>query len=482
MTIRLRLTIIYSSILALTLVIFGVSLYTIQSQSTLAKLEQDLMEGSNIINEPRMRRFFLNAAIEFLDKSPKAPKPFSEFDEEGPLSGIQEREIVRILDPSGNLVASPFGRDEDSLPLSEEALESLQQQEAIFEMDVVMGEEFLIFSRPVIENGEVVYILQVARSLTERNRTLRSLSTILLTSGSFMILIAFVVGWVLSGLALKPIDRITETAKAIGEESDFSRRVDHTGKEDEVGKLANTFNHMLVRLQNAFQRVERSFQQQRDFVSDVSHELRTPLTTLRGNLGLLSHKPTIPEDEKEDILSDMEEESDRMIRLVNDLLMLAHADARQSLAREVLSIDTMLEDIVRGANLLDLKQQIHLDVENVLQIHGDRDAFKQVMLILLDNAIKYSEDDISLCAYVMENKVVIQVEDKGQGISAEELAHVFDRFYRSEENHTTPGFGLGLSIAQSLVEGMGGEISIESQIGEGSIITLAFPQDNWVRR
>ena len=476
MTIRLRLTIIYSGILALTLVIFGVSLYTIQSQSTLAKLEQDLVEGSNIINEPRMRRFFLKAAIEFVDQSPRAPKPFSEFDEEGPLSGIQEREIVRILDPSGNLVASPLGRDEDSLPLSEEALESLQQQESTFEMDVVMGEEFLIFSRPVIENGEVFYILQVARSLTERNRTLRSLSTILLTSGSIMILIAFIVGWILSGFALKPIDRITETAKTIGEESDFSRRVEHTGREDEVGKLANTFNQMLARLQNAFQRVERSLQQQRDFVSDVSHELRTPLTTLRGNVGLLSHEPPIPDDEQDDILSDMVEESDRMIRLVNNLLMLAHADARQSLAREELSIDTMLEDIVRQANLLDSKPQINLDVEKDLQFIGDRDAFKQVILILLDNALKYSEDDVTVRAYSVEELVKIQVEDKGQGISTEELAHVFDRFYRSEEQNDTPGFGLGLAIAKSFVEGMDGEISIESQAGKGSTITLSFIQ------
>ncbi len=294
MTIRLRLTLIYSAILAMTLVIFGVSLYAIQSQSTLSKLEQDLVKASNIIDDPRMRRFFLDAASEFLNQSMKAPKPFSEFEDEDPLTGIQEREIVRLLDPSGNLVASPFGRDEDALPLSEEALETLQDQETIFETEVVKGEEFLIFSRPVIENGELVYILQVARSLIERNRTLRSLSTILLTSGSIMILIAFIVGWVLSGLALKPIDRITETAKEIGEESDFSRRVEHTGKEDEVGKLANTFNHMLARLQNAFQRVARSLQQQRDFVSDVSHELRTPLTTLRGNLGLLSHQPPYP--------------------------------------------------------------------------------------------------------------------------------------------------------------------------------------------
>jgi len=474
MTIRLRLTLVYSAILALTLVIFGVTLYTIQSQGTLTKLEQDLVESSNINNEPRMRRFLLNATNEFLSQSPPTPRTFSEFSGEGALSDIQEREIVRLLDPFGNLVASPFGRDEDALPLSEEALEALQGQEAIFETDVVKGEEMLIYSRPVIENGELVYIFQAARSLKERNRTLRSLSTILLTSGSITTLAAFIVGWILSGLTLRPIDRITQTAQAIGEESDFSRRVKHTGKDDEVGKLANTFNHMLTRLQNAYQRVEHSLQQQRDFVSDVSHELRTPLTTLRGNMGLLLHKPPVPEDEQEDILSDMVEESDRMIRLVNDLLLLAHADADRSLAREELLIEKPLKEVVRQANLLDTNRQIHLEITNDLNIFGDRDAFKQVIMILLDNALKYSEVDVNVRAYSADDMVKIQVEDKGQGISAEELAHVFDRFYRSEEQNDTPGFGLGLAIAKLLVEGMGGEISIESQKGAGSTITLSF--------
>ena len=134
---------------------------------------------------------------------------------------------------------------------------------------------------------EVAYIVQAARPLTERDRTLQSLATTLVVASSLITLIAFGIGWLFSGITLRPIQRITQTAQTIGDERDFTRRVDYTGPPDEVGQLASTFNSMLSRLQDAFQKVEHSLQMQRNFVADVSHELRTPLTTLRGNLGLL---------------------------------------------------------------------------------------------------------------------------------------------------------------------------------------------------
>ena len=138
------------------------------------------------------------------------------------------------------------------------------------------------------------------------------------------------------GITLHPIQRLTQTARTIGDERDFTRRVTYTGPQDEVGQLATTFNSMLARLQDAYQQVAHSLEMQRDFVADVSHELRTPLTTLRGNLGLLRREPPIPAEEQADILTDMMDESDRLIRLVNDLLVLARADAGRSLAKEPL--------------------------------------------------------------------------------------------------------------------------------------------------
>ncbi|MBN8658399.1 MAG: HAMP domain-containing histidine kinase [Anaerolineae bacterium] len=473
MSIRLRFTLLYTFILALTLTVFGFTLYTIQAQSTLDSLKQDLQMGANKTADAALRS---DSPDETRNPPPddgqRPPVSFDEFSN-GDFQAFPEREIARILDPLGNLVASPFGREEDELPLSEEGLQTLQGGNEWWQTELVSDEEMLIYSRPVIVNDEVAYIVQVARPLTERNRTLQSLVTTLLIAGALITLIAFGIGWLFSGVTFAPIHRITKTAKAIGDERNFARRVDYNGPQDEVGQLANTFNAMLVRLQDAFQKVEHSLQMQRNFVADVSHELRTPLTTLRGNLGLLKRNPS-PEMQN-DILSDMVDESDRLIRLVNDLLLLARADAGRSLAKEPVEISTVLQEVCRQANQLDSKREINLDVDTGTSIIGDRDAFKQVSLILLDNALKHSNGKINIHAKKHGKQVEVRVQDFGEGMPPEILAHVFDRFYRGDD---ATGFGLGLPIAKTLVEGSGGEIHMDSETGKGSTVTITFPSAN----
>ncbi len=474
MSIRLRLTLLYSTILALTLFIFGLALYSIQARDTLNALKQDLLMSSERLVEATLRGASESRPPSREPREPPPPKSFDEFSGEQVFQDLREREIVRIMDAEGNLIASPFGRSEDALPLNEEGLAAVQSQQDWWEDETVSDEHMLIYNRPIVLNGETVYIVQVARTLTERDRTLKSLATTLGVAGLLTILIAFGVGWILSGLTLRPIDRITQTAQDIGDEHDFTRRVDYTGPQDEIGRLASTFNQMLSGLQDAYQKVERALQMQRNFVADVSHELRTPLTTLRGNLGLLNRKPPAPPEEQADILSDMVEESDRLIRLVNDLLLLAHADAGWSLAQESVEIQPVIEETSRQVHLLDPNRQIRLDIPTELEIIGDRDAFKQVMLILLDNAIKHSEGNIDVRAQLTNSQAEICVQDYGEGIAPDVLAHVFDRFYRGDDQAIIPGFGLGLSIAKALVEGMNGKITIDSELGVGSIVTTRF--------
>jgi signal transduction histidine kinase len=476
MSIRLRFTLLYTFILALTLTIFGVALYTIQAQDTLNSLKQDLSLGANKLAEAALKTD--SRPLETERQLPPPPIPFDEFSSDQAFQAFPEREIGRILDGNGDLVASPFGRQEDALPLSEDGLHALQNRQDWWETAVVSEEKMLIYSRPVILADQVVYIVQVARSLTERDRTLQSLATTLFFAGSFMAILAFGIGWILSGITLSPIHRITQTAQTIGEERDFTRRVTYTGPPDEVGQLAGTFNAMLARLQDAFQKVEHSLQMQRDFVADVSHELRTPLTTLRGNLGLLRRDPPAPPEEQADILNDMVDESDRLIRLVNDLLLLARADAGRSLVKEPLEIQPVLEETLRQAHQLDANRQISLDVSSGISILGDRDAFKQVMLILLDNALKHSDGAINVNASRNGAQVEVRVQDHGQGIAPDTLEHVFDRFYRGDDTATIPGFGLGLPIAKVLVDGMGGRITIESELGKGSTVILRFSAVN----
>jgi two-component system OmpR family sensor kinase len=473
MSIRLRLTLLYSAILTLTLIIFGVVLYSIQAQDTFDSLKRDISLSSQKLVDATLRTETAPPP-DTLPSEPPPPKPFDEFSSDQTFQTLPEREIARVLDENGNLVASPFGRVEDALPLSAQGLAALQNQHDWWETATVSGDMMLIYSRPIVQNGETVYIVQIARPLAERDSALKSLASTLAGAGLVTILIAFGVGWTLSGVTLRPIHRITQTAREIGNERDFTRRVDYAGPQDEVGNLANTFNQMLARLQDAYQKVEHSLQMQRDFVADVSHELRTPLTTLRGNLGLLRRNPPTPPEEQADILADMVDESDRLIRLVHDLLLLARADAGRNLAKEPLDIQVVLEETVRQAHQLDANRQINLNVPSDPSVLGDRDAIKQLMLILLDNALKHSNGDVNVEVVRNDTQVDIRVQDHGAGISPDKVEHVFDRFYRGEENPIAPGFGLGLPIAKALVEGMDGTIAIESELGKGSIVIVSF--------
>ena len=237
MSIRLRLTLLYSTILTLTLIVFGVGLYSIQAQETLSSLKRDLALGSERLVDAALKADSPAPPQASGPPEPPPPRPFDEFTSEQVFQDLREREIVRILDTEGNLVASPFGREEDALPLSQDGLTALQSQQEWWEDALVSDEHILIYNRPVVQNGETVLIVQVARSLTERDRTLQSLATTLAGAGLLTILIAFAVGWTLSGLSLRSIHRITQTAQAIGDERDFSRRVSYSGPQDEVGQL-----------------------------------------------------------------------------------------------------------------------------------------------------------------------------------------------------------------------------------------------------
>lgn len=476
MSIRARFTLLFSFILALTLTIFGVALYTVQAQDTINSLKKDLVFSANrfadATQKTDIRPIPPPNEVEF------QPIPFDQFSKEKEFQAFSERELVRVLDMNGELITSPFGREGDELPLSQEGLTTLQTQKEWWEIATVADERMLIYSRTVFINGEATNIVQVARPLTERDRTLQSLATTLFIAGLLTVLIAFGIGWFLSGLTLQPIQRITQTAREIGEKRDFSQRVKYQGPNDEVGQLANTFNAMLSRLQDAFQKVEHALEMQRNFVADVSHELRTPLTTLRGNLGLLRKNPPAPLDVQVDILNDMVDESDRLIRLVNELLLMARADTGRNLANEPVQVTELLEESCRQMKQIDPRIVLHQEISPDLIIRGDRDAIKQILLIGLDNAIKHSNSEIQVNAKSIGTEVEIHIKDQGEGIPADKLNHVFDRFYRgNEDTAIMPGYGLGLSIAKALVEKMGGSIHLESELTKGSELIIKFPKD-----
>lgn len=473
MSIRLRLTLLYTLILALTLAVFGIALYLIQAQSTLNALKEDIALSSEMLARSIFSNY-LSPTVKEPSLEPKVQVPFEIISGEQALKDLREREIVRILSPEGTLIASPFETGE-ALPISDTGMQTLKEQKVWWEIVTPNEERMLVLNSPVTINQQTAFIIQVARPLTEHDRSLEVLSTTMIVTSLFTILMAFGIGWVISGTALRPIDRITQTAAEIGSENDLTRRVDHEGPNDEVGRLAVTFNSMLGRLQDAYDRVNHALASQREFVADVSHELRTPLTTVRGNLDLLRRKPPLPREEQADILNDLVDESDRLIRLVNDLLVLARADAGRNLQKEPVLIQPLASEVVRQVRLLDPERKIDVKTRDETVL-GDRDAVKQILLVMLDNAVKHTQGDISIEVQGEGNMVKMTVQDSGPGIPPEVLERIFERFDRGEADNGILGFGLGLPIAKALAEGQGGSIAIESEVGKGSTVTVLLPR------
>ena len=196
MSIRTRFSLLYTFILALTLSIFGMALYTVQAQDTINSLKKDLVISANrfaaATQKTGTRPFPPPDTLDF------QPIPFDQFSKEKEFQAFSERELVRVLDMNGDLISSPFGREGDELPLSLEGLTAIQTQNEWWEIDTILDERMLIYSRTVFINGEASNIVQVARPLTERNRTLQSLATTLFTAGLVTVLIAFGIGWFLA--------------------------------------------------------------------------------------------------------------------------------------------------------------------------------------------------------------------------------------------------------------------------------------------
>lgn len=463
MSIRLRLTLLYSAILALTLLAFSTLLYVTQARVTYDSIEANLArQAAGYANGPRP---FPGAPSAPLGGNPP---------EEGILPGRWAQ--IRKLD--GTVAARTADLGSTTLPLSEVGLRSVQNGTPWVESAQVDGELLLVYSQSLQRPNIGVQIVQVAIPIGEREQSLATLRWILLVGSSLVILAAFLIGWLLAGTALRPIHRIAQTAQTIGAKRDFGRRVRHTGPNDEIGQLATTFNTMLTELESAYRQVEQALQAQRRFVADASHELRTPLTTVRGNIELLKREPLLEEKERADILADAKDEVERLIRLVNQLLILARADTGRAVRREPLPLQPLMEDVYRQAQLLAPARTFLYEAARCGTVLADRDTLRQVLLILLDNAVKHTPPSatISLSTTLQEQQVAIRVRDTGPGIAADLLPHVFERFVRGDASRCGGGAGLGLAIAQELVKAQNGTLTVESEPAHGSVFTVTLPR------
>jgi heavy metal sensor kinase len=340
----------------------------------------------------------------------------------------------------------------------------------------VRGQSWRVLTRPLVWNGRVVAVIQVARSEAEVEGALDQLRVLLQALVPLALLVAGSVGLFLAGRALDPIDRITRTAAAIGAE-DLSRRLpsEVSRTPDEVGRLAATFNHMLDRL-------ERAFQRQRQFTADASHELRTPLTLLMTQLDVALARPRDAEEYRRTLVA-LREDAARMQRLVRALLVLARADAGQNPPpRQSIDLGELarqaLEDLKALADERDI--QLRLDAQPEVIVCGDDARLTQLIVNLVENGIEHTPAGGSVTVRVAiepnGDTAVLQVRDTGSGIAQEHLPHVFERFYRADPARSTGGLGLGLSICLSIAEAHGGHIGVESRRGVGSTFTVTLPR------
>jgi len=253
--------------------------------------------------------------------------------------------------------------------------------------------------------------------------------------------------------------------------------VPYSGPRDEVGRLANTFNEMLGRLESAYGSIQRSLEAQRRFVADASHELRTPLTTIRGNVELLTLEDAGESSERREALEDIASEAERMSRLVTNLLALARADAGLHIERQPIAVRPLVEEVCRQIRRSAATIHVQLGELPNVSVSASPDHLKQLLLILLDNARKYSPVGgvVRVWAEQANGWLRLSVSDEGPGIPLADQERIFDRFYRIDPARQGGGAGLGLSIARWIALEHQGTLSVNSKPGQGSTFVLSLP-------
>ncbi|KKM08931.1 histidine kinase [Clostridiales bacterium PH28_bin88] len=469
MSIRWRLTLFFTAVLALTLLAFGLFLYLLMDYNLNAEVNRAASrKADEVLRSIRIVGLPLSTQRVVLPDVDVFASPDT---------------YLQVVDTYGEVVARSANLGHQALPITPASLSAVRVGKEFYETVRVGREALRLYYQPLIFQGEIIGILQVGRSLRSLETAMVRLRWLLILGSGLTVFLAGTTGWWLARAALRPIDRIASAAGAIQEARDLGRRIQYDGPPDEVGRLAGTFNEMLGRLQAAYQHLEEAYAAQRRFVADASHELRTPLTTIRGNVDFLRKMGDADPAERAEVLRDIAGETERMSRLVSDLLALARADAGQHPDKRPVEIRDLLNEVARQARIM--AGQVEFRVEGTgelagVQVLGSEDHLKQLFLILLDNAFKYTQTGgmVTLSAATGEGRLVVQVEDTGVGIAMEDLPHVFDRFYRADKARQAGGSGLGLAIAKWIVEEHDGEIEAESVLGEGSIFQVWLPVNN----
>jgi two-component system OmpR family sensor kinase len=451
-SLRLRLTLLYSTLVGGILLVFGSAVYILISVILLNQVDNTLAATvQDIINVTRVNSQGEVSAINL------------------PALDMTANTYVQVWGRDGKLKSASPGIAGMMVALDPIGLDS---KDPVYLDNIINGIHLRVLTVPLQLGIHRIAILQVATSLTVVDSARANLLNVLLMSAIISAALAAVGSWLVLGRSLAPLEVITETAQAINRADDLSRRIPYSGPDtDEIGRLIQSFNQTLERLENLFT-------SQRRLLADVSHELRTPLTVIKGNVDLMRRMKKLDEES----LASIDQEAMRLTRLVGGLLLLAQAESgKLTLDMKPIEIDTLLLEVFHEMRVLaggKLKMRLG-DIDQAV-VKGDRDRLKQVFLNLVGNAIQYTPQggEVLLSLAKVGEQVRIIVRDTGPGIPAEDLPFIFERFYRAEKSRTrgtSSGFGLGLSIAQWIIENHGGTVEVESKEGQGTTFAVWLP-------
>ncbi len=451
MSLRLRFTLLYSTFMGGILLIFGAAVYILvnvillnQVDTMLDVVWRDIAQVTTVDSMGELNLISL------------------------PQLDMTSNAFVQVWGQNGKLIATS-----PSIAALTKSLDpaGLEAGLSIYKDSYLNGAHLRVLSVPLQVNLRPIGTLQVGASLSVVDATRGNLLSMMTIIAVIAVLLAGLGSWIILGRALSPLEAITETVDQINRADDLSRRIpyqERAEKDDEIGDLIVSFNQTLERLESLFTSQQR-------FLADVSHELRTPLTVIKGNVDLIRCMKIADEES----LSSIDQEAGRLTRLVGGLLMLAQAESgKLTLVLAPVELDLLLTEVFTEMRVLaGSKIHVHLnDIDQVL-VNGDRDRLKQVILNLASNAIQYTPQngDVYLSLAKIGDQARIIIRDTGPGIPAEDLPHIFDRFYRAEKSRTrstASGFGLGLSIAHWIVEHHNGQIKVESKEGKGTTFVI----------
>jgi len=383
-----------------------------------------------------------------------------------PLNPDQVRGYQQVVDARGRILVR--SSQPVSLPTGTRTLALAAHGGSPFFLDTTLhGAHLRVLAEP-FGSGRAV---QLALPLGEVDSLLRRLRLILVLIVVGGIALAALLGRLVAGAAMRPLKRLTEATEHVTLTSDLSRRIEPLG-EDEIGRLAASFNSMLDALQNSVSALDVSVDAQRQLVADASHELRTPVTSLRTNIEILQHQGADTQSsEQRRILADVVEQIEELTLVINDLIDLARGEEQREDSEE-LRLDLLVAEVAGRARRQSPDTPIELSLEPTL-VNGVPARLERAVGNLIDNALKYSPPGEPV--EVALRGTELSVRDHGPGISAEDLPHIFDRFYRGAEARGRPGSGLGLAIVRQVSTQQGGTVVALSAPGGGTLMRLCLP-------